>query len=79
MESFTQFNEMSAKAHYKKVRAKLGKTFPSINKRDHPEIRGLEGPFRFKNGKVAYYDPKEGKYYDNTTDIYLTLKDIGER
>lgn len=32
---------------------------------------GLEGPFNYPSGKVLYYDPKEGKYYDPTTDFYL--------
>ncbi len=32
---------------------------------------GLEGPFHYPSGKVLYYDPKEGKYYDPTTDFYL--------
>ena len=33
--------------------------------------KGLEGPFFYPNGQVLYYDPKEGKYYDPTTDFYL--------
>lgn len=32
--------------------------------------KGLEGPFNF-NGRVVYYDPKEGKYWDPRTDFYL--------
>ena len=32
--------------------------------------KGLEGPFNFL-GRVLYYDPKEGKYYDPTTDFYV--------
>jgi hypothetical protein len=32
--------------------------------------KGLEGPFNF-NGRVLYYDPKEGSYYDPTTDFYV--------
>ena len=32
--------------------------------------KGLEGPFNF-NGRVLYYDPKEGKYYDPRTDFYV--------
>ncbi len=31
---------------------------------------GLEGPFNF-NGRVLYYDNKEGLYYDPTTDFYV--------
>jgi len=33
--------------------------------------KGLEGPFNF-NGRVLYYDPKEGKYYDPRTDFYVS-------
>jgi hypothetical protein len=32
--------------------------------------RGLEGPFNF-TGRVLYYDPFEGQYYDPKTDFYL--------
>ena len=32
--------------------------------------KGLEGPFNF-DGRVLYYDPKEGSYYDPTTDFYV--------
>jgi hypothetical protein len=34
--------------------------------------QGLEGPFRLQSGKVVYYDPKEGKYYDRDSDMYLS-------
>ena len=37
---------------------------------------GLEGPFPTKSGKVVYYDPKEGSYYDSDTDMYLTYDDF---
>ena len=30
----------------------------------------LEGPFYF-NGRILYYDPKEGKYWDPKTDFYV--------
>jgi hypothetical protein len=32
--------------------------------------KGLEGPFNF-SGRVLYYDPKEGAYYDPRTDLYV--------
>jgi hypothetical protein len=32
--------------------------------------RGLEGPFNF-TGRVLYYDPREGQYYDPKTDFYV--------
>ena len=38
---------------------------------EYTERKGLEGPFRMHNGKTYYYDPKEGKYYDPTTDWYV--------
>lgn len=35
------------------------------------ERAGLEGPYWSRAGKVYYYDPKAGKYYDPTTDFYI--------
>ena len=32
--------------------------------------KGLEGPFNF-SGRVLYYDPQEGQYYDPKTDFYV--------
>ena len=37
---------------------------------------GLEGPFMFSSGKVLYYDPKEGKYYDRDSDFYVDHKEM---
>lgn len=51
------------------------KLVPSINKERYTELPGLEGPFRTKSGKVLYYDPKEGKYYDRDSDMYLSYKE----
>jgi hypothetical protein len=34
--------------------------------------KGLEGPFFYPNGMALYYDPKEGAYWDPTTDFYLS-------
>lgn len=39
---------------------------------------GLEGPFEYPNGQVLYFDPKELKYYDPTTDIYVEYEDVQE-
>lgn len=36
------------------------------------EDEGLEGPFRLNSGKIVYYDPKEGRYYDRDSDMYLS-------
>ncbi len=38
--------------------------------------QGLEGPFPYPNGRVLYYDPKEGKYWDPKTDFYLDNNEI---
>lgn len=38
--------------------------------RGYDERDGLEGPFKI-GGRILYYDPMEGAYYDPTTDIYL--------
>jgi hypothetical protein len=38
----------------------------------YPERPGLEGPFRFRDGEILYYDPTEGSYYDADSDLYVT-------
>ena len=50
---------------------------PSIDRERYTDLsdEGLEGPFRMKNGQVLYYDPKEGKYYDRDTDMYVDYDD----
>lgn len=40
--------------------------------------QGLEGPFHYPNGRVAYYDPREGKYWDPRTDFYLEESEIAD-
>jgi hypothetical protein len=37
---------------------------------------GLEGPFHYPNGRVLYYDPIEGEYYDPTTDFYVPRDEV---
>lgn len=53
------------------------KVVPSINSDEFPnrERQGLEGPFRLRSGLVVYYDPKEGKYYNSRTDMFLSHAD----
>ena len=46
------------------------KTFDNMDTR-WQHRKGLEGPFRYINGQVLYYDPKEGSYWDPTTDFYV--------
>ena len=47
-------------------------TMPPMDTERYTERKGLEGPFRTHSGKVVYYDPKEGKYYDPDSDFYLS-------
>lgn len=46
------------------------------NGREYGPRKGLEGPFSFINGMTLYYDPKEGQYYDPTTDFYIEHDDM---
>jgi hypothetical protein len=46
----------------------LGKTEDIMQ--GYQSRKGLEGPFFF-NGRILYYDPKEGKYWDPKTDFYV--------
>jgi hypothetical protein len=39
--------------------------------------KGLEGPFNF-SGRVLYYDPKEGQYYDPRTDFYVEQEEMDQ-
>lgn len=43
-----------------------------------PPIPGLEGPWKMKNGRVVYYDPKEGEYYDRGKDMYLSQDEAND-
>jgi hypothetical protein len=51
-------------------------TLPPIDRKRYTDIKGLEGPFVMNSGKVLYYDPKEGKYYDRDTDFYVSNEDM---
>jgi hypothetical protein len=46
------------------------------NEKEYGTRKGLEGPFHYPNGQVLYYDPKEGQYYDPTTDFYVSNEDV---
>ena len=50
-------------------------TVPGIDREKYTERPGLEGPFSTKSGKVVYYDKQEGKYYDPSTDFYISHDD----
>ena len=40
--------------------------------------KGLEGPFFYANGRVLYYDPKQGAYWDPRTDFYVDRDELTE-
>ena len=48
---------------------------PPIDREKYQERDGLEGPIQTKSGKVVYYDPKAGSYYDPDTDMYISYDD----
>lgn len=40
--------------------------------------KGMEGPFYFATGRVLYYDPQEGEYWDPLTDFYVPNDEVAE-
>lgn len=50
----------------------------AIDDKRYPSLAasGLEGPYQDLNGRVYYYDTREGMLYDPDTDIYLSHKDL---
>ena len=52
------------------------KVLPPMDKEKYQPRDGLEGPFSTLSGKVVYYDPKEGKYYDPDTDMYMSYDEF---
>jgi hypothetical protein len=40
--------------------------------------KDLEGPFHYPNGRVLYYDPKEGDYWDPRTDFYVDRNEVAD-
>jgi hypothetical protein len=45
---------------------------------NYPPIPHMEGPLVMQNGRVLYYDNREGAYYDRRTDMYLTVEEYME-
>lgn len=40
--------------------------------------KGLEGPYTYPNGRTLYYDPKEGAYWDPSTDFYVSNDEVND-
>ena len=64
-----KINEIINEGYYK---------MPSMDRERYTDLskEGLEGPFMTRSGKVVYYDPKEGKYYDRDSDMYLSHEEF---
>ena len=69
-DAFSQIIDLSSVSEGYKIMPPMD---PKYVERD-----GLEGPFTALSGKVVYYDPKEGKYYDPDTDIYMSYDEWQE-
>jgi hypothetical protein len=54
----------------------LGKTEDLF--RGYAARDGLEGPYIFANGRILYYDPREGAYWDPRTDWYVPHEEVQE-
>jgi len=59
------------KKFFTKMQIRFGRPMKPIDPSEYPEITGMEGPFRYRSGRILYYDPKEGQYYDKNKDMYL--------
>ena len=51
------------------------RVMPKMDSKWQPR-KGLEGPFQFANGKVLYYSPREGAYWDPTTDFFVSNEEM---
>jgi hypothetical protein len=70
MKTFNEWLSENATEFHQQMMAKH--TVAPIDTDRYTPIPGLEGPFRDrKSGKVVYYDPKVGEYYDRDSDMYL--------
>lgn len=63
---------MKSFIEYVKSKNEGYRIMPPINKEKYPPKSGLEGPFMTNSGKVLYYDPRKGAYYDSDTDMYVS-------
>lgn len=46
--------------------------------RGYEPRKGLEGPFVYANGRILYYDRKQGQYWDPQTDWYVPADEMIE-
>tara|TARA_B100001094_G_scaffold308537_1_gene341282 strand:+ start:153 stop:662 length:510 start_codon:yes stop_codon:yes gene_type:complete len=62
--------QSSSRQHHKEMMDKY--RLRSLDTNRYTKIKGLEGPFQYKNNHVLYYDSIEGRYYNSDSDMYLT-------
>ena len=67
------FNKLKAKID--QIHNEGWHELPPIDRDRYDEIPGLEGPYQTRAGKVIYYDPIQGEYYDRDSDMYLSYDD----
>ena len=51
-------------------------SLPPIDRKRYDEIPGMDGPIMTRSGKVVYYDPKSGDYYDRDSDMFLSYDEF---
>ena len=54
----------------------LGRTEDVL--KGYTQRKGLEGPYAYPNGRVLYYDPKAGQYWDPQTDFYVAHDEMDQ-
>jgi hypothetical protein len=80
MAAYDRWSDSEEASNYEvhQVMSEGYKVLPNIDRDRYSERPGLEGPFSTLSGKVVYYDPKEGSYYDPDTDMYMTYDEFRE-
>jgi hypothetical protein len=80
MAAYDRWSDSEEASNYEvhQVMSEGYKVLPNIDRDRYGERDGLEGPFRTLSGKVVYYDPREGSYYDPDTDMYMTYDEFRE-
>lgn len=72
---YTEYNSMKKQPEMEPEMDEGYTVLPPMDREKYQARDGLEGPIPTKSGKVLYYDPKAGKYYDPDTDTYIEYDD----
>ena len=68
-------NEMKEMTEWLKVNEGYY-SLPPIDRKRYDEMPGMDGPIMTRSGKVVYYDPKSGQYYDRDSDMFLSYDEF---